>query len=110
VPGDRVINSGYCYWHVIDSVSHCVLISVTRPTDSSTILSNLHIATTLIRTPPHFWAIVTFVADLTVSAVNQWVGYLYVGCTIEKLKTGGVKFRQKVLVKLLTGVDYMPFE
>jgi hypothetical protein len=77
-PSDRVINSGYRYWHVIDSVPHCVLISVTRPTNSPAILFNLHVTATLSRTPPRCRALVIFVAELTVSAVHQWVGYFVV--------------------------------
>jgi hypothetical protein len=77
-PGNRIIISGYRYWHVTDSVPRCVLISVTRPTDSSAILSNLHVTNTLIRTPPRCRAIVSFGADLTLSIVHQWVGYFVI--------------------------------
>ena len=73
-PSYWVINSVYRYWHVTYSVPRCVLISVTCSTNSSAILSNLHVSATLIRTPARCRAIVTFGAALTLSTVHQWAG------------------------------------
>ena len=74
-PGNRVIDSNYRYWHDIDSAPCCILISVTRPADLSAILADLHVTAALIRSLPRCRAIVTVVADLTLSAVHQWVGH-----------------------------------
>ena len=74
-PGDWVLDSIYCYWHVGDSVPHCVLNSAPPPANLSAVLSDCHVTDALVQTPSRCWAIVTVVVDLTLSAVHQWVGH-----------------------------------
>ena len=78
-PCDRVINAGYCYWYVLDTVvPRCVLLSVTCPTNSSAFLSTCHVPANLIQRPTRCRVIVHNVVALILSAVHQWVGYPFV--------------------------------
>ena len=77
-PGNWVIDSISRYWHIIDIDPRCVLISVLRPANSSTVLSDLHITASLVQTPSRCGAIIPVVVYLTLSAVHQWVGHCLV--------------------------------
>ena len=77
-PGNWVLDSIYRYWHVGDSVPHCVLNSIPCPANSSAVLSNRHVTAALIQTPSRCRATVTIVVDLTLSAVHQWVEHYVV--------------------------------